>query len=255
MAAAAKSALIYKSMIKADGSLISYGWPDGMGRMFAIALGEDETTVLVATSSAESELVNHRIVSGQATLPYFTAEQNWADETERTTNCLAAELKIEGSQGARRSSSRVPFISGGSPHACKAAALSPVREAGTPFMYPGASVAVQVFSGAPGAQGKATSSELMKFAVTIKNTFDESIQTTALNRTDVVWETVDFNIDGTLKYTDRNISGTASAATTVARTSRSSSPPAASTSTPHSPPLRPCRCTCSPRSSCSAASK
>lgn len=195
--------LIYKTMIKADGSLVTYGWPDGTGRLLAAALGTDETTVLVATSSAANELVKHHITSGGATLPYLTMDQTWADETERTTNCVITELKIEGTEGAPIKFT-APFISGGSPRV-QAAELTPTRESGTPFMYPGASATVQVFSGAPGAQGKATSSELEKFALTIKNTVDEGIQTLALNRTDVVWETVDFNLDGTLKYTDKNI--------------------------------------------------
>jgi hypothetical protein len=195
--------LIYKTMVKADGSLVTYGWPDGTGRLLAIALGKDEVTTLVATSSAENELVLHKIASGQATLPYFTADQTWADESERTTNCQVSELKIEGTEGAPIKFT-APFISGGSP-VVRAAALTPTRESGTPFMYPNASAALQVFSGAAGAAGKATSSELEKFALTIKNTLDEGIQTLALNRTDVVWETVDFNLDGTLKYTDRNI--------------------------------------------------
>lgn len=195
--------LIYKTMIKADGSLVTYGWPDGTGRLMAAALGTDETSVLVATSSAANELVKHHIVPGSATLPYLTMDQTWADETERTTNCQFTEVKVEGQEG-QPVKFTAPFISGGSPRVM-AAELTPTRESGTPFMYPNASAAVQVFSGAAGAQGKATSSELSKFAFTIKNTLDEGIQTLALNRTDAVWETVDFNLDGTLKYTDRNI--------------------------------------------------
>lgn len=193
--------LIYKTKVNADGSLVTYGWPDGTGRLLAAALGEDTPTVLVATSSAANELVKHRIQSGNATLPYLTMDQTWADETERVTNCLISELKIEGAQGAPLKFT-APFISGGSV-TVRANALTPTRESGTPFMYPGASAAVQVFTEAVG--GKATSSELTKFDIAIKNTLDETIQTLALTRTDVVWETVDFNIDGTLKYTDRNI--------------------------------------------------
>jgi hypothetical protein len=193
--------LIYKTKVTADGSLVTYGWPDGTGRLLAAALGEDETTVLVATSNAAEELVKHHISSGSATLPYLTMDQTWADETERTTNCLISELKIEGEQGEPLKFT-APFISGGSV-TVRASALTPAREAGTPFMYPGASAAVQVYTAAAG--GKATSSELTKFSVTVKNTLDETIQTLALTRTDVVWETVDFNVDGTLKYTDHNI--------------------------------------------------
>lgn len=198
--------LIYKTKVTADGSLVSYGWPDGTGRILAAALGEDEyggAPSMVATTTASEQLVNHRISSGSATLSYLTMEQNWADETERTTNCVVTELKIEGAQGEPIKFT-APFISGGSV-TVRTSTLSPTREAGTPFMYPGASAAVQVFSGGIGPAGKGTSSELTKFDVTIKNTVDETIQTLALTRTDVVWETVDFNIDGTLKYTDRNI--------------------------------------------------
>lgn len=194
--------LIYKSKVTSDGSLVTYGWPDGTGRLSTAALGTDEVTAIVATSSAE-RLYKHHIVSGGATLPYLTVEQAWADETERATNCQLTELKIEGAQGLPVKFT-APFISGGSV-TVQSANLTPARESGTPFMYPGASAAVQVFSGGIGPAGKGTSSELTKFDVTIKNTLDETIQTLALTRTDVVWETVDFNVDGTLKYTDRNL--------------------------------------------------
>lgn len=195
--------LIYKNMIKADGSLVTYCWPDGTARLFYAALGLDASQAVLNIGGA-SELTKHYIVSGGATLPYLTVDQTWADETERTSNVQLTELKLEGEQGLATKIT-APFISGGTPHV-QAAALSPTRETGQPFMYPNASAALQVFAEpVVGTIIKASTNELTKFAMTIKNTLDESIQTTALNRTDVVWETTDFNLDGTVKYTDNKI--------------------------------------------------
>jgi hypothetical protein len=198
--------LIYKNMVKADGSLITYAWPDGAARLLTIALGTDASQSYLASpgNGAPSQyLSKHYIWSGGATLPYLTMDQTWADESERTTNCQLTELKIEGESGLPIKLT-APFISGGTPHQATVA-LAPVREGGQPLMFPNASAALEVFSEGTGALGKGSTSELTKFNIDVKNALDESIQTLALNRTDVVWETVDFNLDGTVKYTDKNI--------------------------------------------------
>ncbi len=193
--------LIYKTMVKADGSLVTYGWPDGVARMFSNALGTDNVTIQATNPLV---VVKHQFVPGVATLPYMTIEQNWADETERTYNCLVSELKVEGQQG-QPIRFTMPFISGGTVQAVAPRAVTPARESGTPFMYPGASAALEIFAGGPAETNSPTTSEITKFAFTIKNTIDESIQTLALTRTDAVWENVDFNLDGTVKYVDRKM--------------------------------------------------
>jgi hypothetical protein len=186
--------LVYKNMVKSDGSLVTYAYPEAAGRLLSAALGKD--TIATAFGS----MGKHTIVSGSATtLPYLTVSQKWADEQEQATNVQLTELKIEGSQGLPIKMT-APFISGGSVTVQPASEGLAKREAGTPFMYPGASAVVEMNSSVL----KATSSELTKFNMTIKNTLDETIQTLALNRTDVVWETADYNLDGTVKYTDKN---------------------------------------------------
>lgn len=195
--------LIYKTMVKADGSLVTYGWPDGVARMFANSLGTDSVSILATTPTVATK---HILIPGSSSLPYLTVEQNWADETERTFNCIVSELKVEGQQGQPLKFT-MPFISGGTVYlATGARTVSPARETGTPFMYPGASAALRVFAASgPGGIGQPTTSELTKFSFTIKNTLDEAIQTLALTRTDAIWENVDFNLDGTVKYVDRKI--------------------------------------------------
>lgn len=195
--------LRYKTKITSDGAFNSYGWPDGVGRLLTYALGEDVPTVLIATSSAANELVKHLITPG-GSLPYLTIEQQYADQRERVTNCVVSELKIEGEAGKPIKFSS-NFISGGTPHR-QSTELSPTRESGEPFMIPGASAVFEFEAlGVAGEVGKATSSEITKWALDIKNTLDEAIQTLGLAREDVVWLDVDFNCDGTLKYTDQNI--------------------------------------------------
>ena len=197
--------LIYKTMVKADGSLVTYGWPDGVARMFTAALGTDNVSILATTGTGATVVAKHVITPGAPTLPYLTMEQNYADETERTFNCLVSELKVEGMQG-QPVKFTMPFISGGTVEAVAPRTVSPARETGTPFMYPGASAALEVVAQEYSeGVGKPTTSELTKFAFTIKNTLDESIQTLALTRTDAVWENVDFNLDGTIKYVDRKM--------------------------------------------------
>lgn len=190
--------LNYKTIVHADGQVAAYARPDAAGRLLTWALGMDTASVLVA-STANGALVRHTIVPGTQ-LPYLTADQGYADEVERTTNCLISDLSIEGEAG-RPVRFTAQFVSGGSPH-IGTAFLSPVREAGQPLMYPGASA----WMTAAGALGAAASSiELTKFRVEIRNGIDDGIQTTGLNREDLVWLTADFSIDGTVKYENNDL--------------------------------------------------
>lgn len=197
--------LRYKTGIKADGQLVSYGWPDGTGRMLAWAGLVDVPSVLIATT-AGNNLVNHFLHSGGTVLPYLTTEQAWADETERTSNCVVTDLKIEG-QAGKPIKFTEQFISAGTPR-IPSTTLSPTREAGGPYMESGASAIVEVFDGTPGEGGgpvNATSAELTKWSVGIKNTVDDAIRTLGLQRADVTYENVDYDLDGTLRYTDKAI--------------------------------------------------
>ena len=198
--------LIYKNLIKADGSFVTYAYPEVTGRLFAYALGLD------TVASKAGGIQEHKIVSGSATgLPYLTLVQKYADEAEIVTNIIGAELKFEGQQGMPLKIT-MPFFAGGSVYQLQGGSLTAyeaavTRESHLPYMYPGASANVNV-AAASGGSGKGPtyeSAELTKFTLGIKNNLDETIQTLALTRTDVVWETADYSLDGTLKYVDHEI--------------------------------------------------
>lgn len=183
-------AINYKTKIKADGSVVSYAYPDCAGRLLAWALGADTPSV-VATAGP---LVNHLLLPG-GSLPYLTADQTYADQSERTTNCVVSELKLDFEAG-KPLKLTAQFMSGGSPHIATTA-MAAVREAGQLVMYTGASAYI--------VAGVASSIELTKGSITIKNALDDGIQTTGLNREDLVWLTTEFDLDGTIKYENANI--------------------------------------------------
>jgi hypothetical protein len=191
--------LRYKSMVKPDGQVVAYARPDVAGRLLTYALGADTASIIAST--AQGQLTNHLIQSGvNATLPYLTAQQQWADMVEQTTNNLIADLKVEG-QAGRPIKLTAQFVSGGTITA-EVTPGSPSREAAQPFMQPGASFSLSVSGG---LDAGATSIEMTKFTLDIKNTLDDAIQTLGLNREDVLWLLADYSLDGTLKYTDKNI--------------------------------------------------
>lgn len=122
--------LAYKQKVVADGAVVTEGYPDGSARLLTWALGGD-TPSLVATTGGL--LVNHQIVVG-GSLPYLGADQTYSDESERSTNNILSELRIDAEAGrALRFSAQ--FMSGGSAHIATTA-LTAVREAGMPAMYP-----------------------------------------------------------------------------------------------------------------------
>lgn len=191
-------ALRYRKKVTADGQLVAYAQPDLTGRLLALALGTDTVTAGPSQGSGNAYYSTHLLTSGNSQLPYFTAEQAWADSVERTTNCMISSLKFDG-QAGEPIQVTAQFISGGTPHDL-VTAQSPVREAAFPIEYPGASVALTVgpYPGGPAVGG--SSVQLTKFSFEIKNSLDGNIQTTGLNREDVLWENADYDLDGTLKY-------------------------------------------------------
>ena len=189
--------LRYRTKVTSDGQMVSYADPDFTGRILYGALGTELTTASVAGGKT-----SHLIVSGGSLLPYYTVEQAWADETERTTNCLISDLKFEGEAG-RPVKITAQFVSGGTPHT-QSAALTPTREADpVPFMVPGGSVAINA-TGALTAGVGASSLQLTKWSLDIKHGMDDAIQTVALNREDVLRLSDDYDIDGTFKYINKS---------------------------------------------------
>ena len=196
-------ALRYKTGIKADGQLVQYGWPDGTGRTLAWTglIDGAQTNQYAATTSGALTL--HFLHSGGTQLSYLTIDQAWADNVERTSNGVITDLKLE-LQAGHPFKYTLQFISAGTPRVATQA-LVPVREGGGPYMVPGASAVIEVHGGAEGAPANATSSELTKASIEIKNTVDEAIRTLQLQRNDVTWENVDYTVTGTLKYTDAKV--------------------------------------------------
>jgi hypothetical protein len=191
--------LRYRTKVTADGQYVTYADPDATGRILYAAIGADVIT-------AAGGITTHKIFTGSTTgvLPYQTVQQNWADETEQTTNCQISDLKLEGEAG-HPVKLTAQFVSGGSPVAGVAPAV-PTREANPlPYMIPGGSVAITAQGALTvGASlGGGSSLQVTKWSLDIKNTLDDAIQTVALNREDVLWLNADYDIDGTLKYIDK----------------------------------------------------
>lgn len=191
--------LRYRTKVTADGQYVAYAQPDFAGRVLTAALGQDTVTAGPSQGSGNAYYSTHAINSGASQLPYQTVEQAWADEVERTTNCLISSAKIEGEAG-RPVKITAQFVTGGTPHTGISAQV-PVREGGFPLMVPGGSVAIiaSAPAGLPGGGG-ASSLQVTKWSVEAKNTLDDAIQTVALNREDVLWLGADYDIDGTFKY-------------------------------------------------------
>ena len=188
--------LRYRTKVTSDGQYVAYAQPDFIGRVLTAALGTD---ILAGSEIGSAKnTFEHKIWSGSASLlPYQTIEQSWADETERTTNCLLSSVKIEGEAG-KPVKATVQFVSGGTPHQQGPAQIA-VREAAFPIMVPGASVAITA-SQPSGLLSGASSLQVTKWSLELKNQLDDNIQTVALNREDVLWLNADYDIDGTFKY-------------------------------------------------------
>ena len=190
-------ALVYKTKVTGDGSIVTYAWPDGFARLLSNALGQDTASqVMAPASGASAGLTNHQIVANPSgTLPYLTVVQNWADERESVTNALISDLKIDGEAG-KPVKVTAAFVSGGTPNVHVASQVV-AREAGDPLMVPGASA---VFTWAGGGASGGTTSQITKYTLDIKNGLDTAIQTLSLFREDVVFNTIDNNLDLTVKY-------------------------------------------------------
>lgn len=194
--------LRYRTKVTADGQYVAYAQPDFLGRVLAATLWQDTVTAGPSQGVGNPYYSTHAINSGASVPLYQTVEQNWADETERTANCIISNLKLEGEAG-KPVKVTAQFVSGGTPH-YQATQLTAAREAAFPLMVPGGSVAIVAggtsFGGGGGYGIGASSLQPTKWAVEIKNAPDDGIQTTGLNREDVLVLTQDFDISGTVKY-------------------------------------------------------
>lgn len=184
-----EAGLTYKSLVRPDGSLNTNAYPNITGLLLTGALGAD-AAVLVGTNP---DLADHTITPVDQ-LPYYAIEQRWADQIERTTDVNFTGLTAEWEAG-RPIKLTAPFISGGRPEQRPvASAMTPVREAGDPFFYPGAS---------PSLDG--TGAQISKGSIAVERGVDAEIQTNDIWRADVTSLTFDANLNLTVLYEDKNL--------------------------------------------------
>ena len=199
--------LRYRKKVTGDGQYVAYAQPDFLGRVLTAALWQDTVVAGPSQGVGNPYYSTHSIFSGASVPLYQTIEQNWADATERTGNCIISDLKLEGAAGMPVKVS-AQFVSGGTSHT-QGTPLTAAREAAFPLMSYGGSVGFVLGGTSFGAGGGygigASSLQLTKWSLDVKNAVDDSIQTIALNREDVLVLTQDFEVSGTIKYIDRSI--------------------------------------------------
>jgi len=184
--------LSYRSQVKADPQLGANSRPQWAGNALPAILGADAIQAVVATSP--SLLMAHTIVA-VGTVPYYTVHERAADEVTQVTNCKAQQLEAEWEAG-RPLKLTLQMVGGGTYMSVPAAsALTPVRETVKPHFYPGASVVV---GGVPNAR-------VTKGKITFSRELDADIQTTGLNRADVLELNQDYQLDATLVYEDATL--------------------------------------------------
>ncbi len=185
--------LRYKTAISWDGAMVHNARPEVSARLDAATFGAD-TVSAPAAGEAAASISNLHTAVPTSFLPYMTVEQLWADVIERGIGAQITEMAVEFEQG-RPMKVTHQFLTGGTiSRRPVASALTPTRETGQPFMYPNASV---IFEGA-GASGPNVL--MTKGKITVKRNLDGDIRTLGLNRQDVVGQTLDVMVEGTLKY-------------------------------------------------------
>lgn len=180
----------YVNMIKADGAMNANARPNITARIFVGVLG-----AVTQGSAAVASLGRFTIVPA-ATLPYYTMEQRWADEIERSHDNVITQATFEGEAGKPWKLS-AQFLSGATiTQRDVASALTVTRDVGRPFFYPGGSY---IFD-----SGASYANDVTKIKAEINRGVDDGIQTTSLGRDDIVPLNFDATIDATIKYVSRD---------------------------------------------------
>lgn len=186
--------LRYKVAFSMDGAAIANGRPEWAVRAFSWALGAATAVTppvgLGGNASGVAQLYTSYAVASQ---PYLTADQGYADQVERVRAAQITELTIEGETG-RPMKITTNIIGGGTPYA-PTTALTPTRETGQPFFYPGGSYVISQASGA----------KMTKYAAKFSRQSDADIRTTQIYREDIIPLAFDAELSGTLKYEDAGL--------------------------------------------------
>ena len=180
-------ALSYRTMVKADGALNVLHRPNTGAKLWAWTLGGD-----TIASAAVPSLARHSSFP-QASMPYITAEQRYGGIIERSLNNQITTLTVEAESG-KPWRTTANFVNGGTvTFRDVASTLTPTREAGKPVMMPLGSYIFDGFA--------SYAREVTKWKVEVSRNVDDAIQTTGLNRADLVPLNFDVNVDATVKYT------------------------------------------------------
>lgn len=180
----------YRKLVKADGAQVAYARSEWAAIAGALALGRDQATVI---NASQGPLVDH-FLTPQASVPYATVEEKWADDRVRHTNVVTTGIDIEFEAGSPLKIT-TQQIGGGTTFVPVDAEKTPVREGGKPIFYPGASLVIAGASGAKVTKGK----------LTFNRGVDDSLQTTGLGREDVPVLTQNSQADLTIKYENRTL--------------------------------------------------
>lgn len=182
--------LTYRTMVKADGQVIALGRSNTAGRLWAAVLGGD-----AISTAAVASLARHSAFP-QASQQYFTYEQRYADVIERSLNNQVTGLTVEGEAG-KPWRYTAAFLNGGTvTFRDVASTLTATRQGDKPFFYPNGSYQFDGFA--------SYAKDVTKWKIEVSRNTDDAIQTTGLNRADLVPLNFDVNVDATLKYTSKD---------------------------------------------------
>lgn len=182
--------LSYRTMIKADGNVVALARSNTAGRLWAAVLGGD-----TIGTAAVASLARHTAFP-QASQQYFTFEQRFADALERSLNNQVTGLTVEGEAG-KPWRYTAAFLNGGTvTFRDVASILTATRQSDKPYYYPNGSYVFDGFA--------SYAKDVTKWKVEVTRGTDDAIQTTGLNRADLVPLNFDVNIDATIKYTSKD---------------------------------------------------
>jgi hypothetical protein len=182
--------LSYRTIVRADGNLVALARSNTAGRLWAAVLGSDSIA-----SAPVASLARHT-AAPVASLPYFTFEQRAADTLERSLNNQFTTLTVEGEAG-KPWKYTAAFLNGGTvTFRDVASTLTPTRDSSRPYFYPNGSYLFDGFA--------SYGADITKWKIEVTRGVDDGIQTTGLNRADLVPLNFDVNIDATIKYTSKD---------------------------------------------------
>lgn len=182
--------LRYKTGISADGAQVANARPELGARLAEAVFGGASLIAPTGNATVATGAVLEAILYPTPTVPYYTVDQFWGGQVERAIDSKFTSLDLEWEAG-RPFKITANHIGGGSVY-FPASPLSPTRETGQPFYYPGASVTIE----------GAANTKVTKGKLTVTRNVDDGIRTNGLNREDVVEQTMEVHGELTLKYED-----------------------------------------------------